>query len=198
MALLMLAPAIVALVVTARPGVATSVARLRGKSLILLAAGLQLAHHEGWWPAGLAGATERRLYALTVSVLAVGFCLLNRELADRRFGRAGLLLIPVGTVLNAIPIVALGAMPFSATAALNAGYTRAEAYGPILGYVRLDQVPPWWTPVADVVPLPVLEKVVSIGDLLLLPGLALLLLAACAAPQAVPDRSALAPTTGGR
>jgi len=144
-------------------------------------------HVEGLWPDQVKENVERRAYAVLVLVIAIGFCWLNRSLWSRRSGRWALTLIPLGTASNSIPIAFLGAMPYSLSGARAAGYSNAELATDAPGYIRLDDVSQLWIPVADLIPIPVLMKVLSVGDLLLIPGLVLLVVA-CYQPSA-PDRS---------
>lgn len=184
---LMVLPAIIGLIIVARPTVATSLTSLRGKWLIVLVAALQFMHVEGLWPDQVKESVERRVYAVLVVVIAVAFCWLNRSLWSRRSGRWALSLIPLGTASNSLPIAVLGAMPYSIPGARAAGYSSAELATDAPGYIRLDDVSPLWIPLADLVPVPVLMKILSVGDLLLFPGLVLLVIA-CYRTSA-PDRS---------
>lgn len=174
---LMLLPALVGLVIIARPGVALRMVRLRGAWLIVIAAVLQFAQVNNWWPSQISVSTERRVYAVLVVVLATAFCWLNRSLAHRPTGKLAVTFIPLGAALNSLPIAVLGGMPVSVPAALVAGYSPAEMDPVIPGYVRLDDVSRLWTPLADLIPVPVLMKVMSLGDLVLFTGLALLIVA---------------------
>lgn len=174
---LMVLPAVIGLIVVARPKVATSLTRLRGTWLIALAAALQFVQNNGWWPEEFPEATERRLYAVLVVGVAVSFSWLNRSLSSTRTGSWALLLIPVGTASNAIPIAVLGAMPYSLSSAHLAGYSNAQLATEASGYVQLGDVSPLWTPLADLLPIPVLMKVISIGDVFLFAGLVLLVIA---------------------
>ncbi|MEU4452894.1 DUF5317 family protein [Nocardioides sp. NPDC023903] len=174
---LMVLPAVIGLIIVARPNVAASLTNLRGKWLIVLAAALQFVQVEGWWPEQVPAALERRAYAVFVVLIAVGFCWLNRSLWSRRSGRWALSLIPLGTASNSIPIAALGAMPYSLPGARVAGYSDAELVTDAPGYIRLDDVSQLWIPLADIIPVPVLMKVLSVGDLLLIAGLVLLIVA---------------------
>lgn len=173
----MVLPAIVGLIIIARPNVAVSLKRIRGTWLIAIAAALQFVHYRGWWPEQVPEATERRIYAVFIIVVALTFSWLNRSLGNRATGRWAVLLIPLGTMSNAIPIAVLGAMPYSIGGARIAGYTETDLATDAPGYIRLDDVSPFWTPLADVIPVPVLMKVLSIGDVLLISGLVLLIVA---------------------
>lgn len=107
---------------------------------------------------------------------------------SRRDGRLALLLIPFGTASNSFPIATLGAMPYSIPGARIAGYSSAELATDAPGYIKLDAVSPLWTPVADIIPIPVLIKVLSVGDVFLFIGLILLVVACCRpAPAGRPD-----------
>jgi hypothetical protein len=185
---LMLLPAVIGLIIVARPNVATSLTNLRGKWLIVLGAALQFMHVEGLWPDQVKESVERRVYAVLVVAIAIAFSWLNRSLWSRRSGRWALSLIPLGTASNSLPIVVLGAMPYSIPGARAAGYSSAELMTDAPGYIRLDDVSPLWVPFADLIPLPVLMKVMSLGDLLLIPGLVLLVIA-CYRPSAQDRRS---------
>ena len=191
----MVLPAVIGLIIVARPNVATSLTSLRGKWLIVLVAALQFMHVEGLWPEQVKESVERRAYAVLVVVIAVAFCWLNRSLQTRGAGRWALVLIPLGTASNSLPIAALGAMPYSVPGARTAGYSSAELATDAPGYIRLDDVSALWVPLADVIPVPVLMKVLSLGDLLLFAGLVLLVIA-CYRPSA-PARSDPADTSIG-
>ena len=173
----MVLPAVIGLIIVARPNVAVSLKRIRGTWLIAIAAALQFVHYRGWWPDQVPEVAERRIYAVFIIVVALTFSWLNRSLANRETGRWALSLIPLGTMSNAIPIAVLGAMPYSISGARIAGYTETDLATDAPGYIRLDDVSPFWTPLADVIPVPVLMKVLSIGDVLLISGLVLLIVA---------------------
>ncbi|MFD4325075.1 DUF5317 family protein [Nocardioides sp. NPDC058538] len=192
---LMVLPAVIGLIIVARPNVATSLTSLRGKWLIVLVAALEFMHVEGLWPGWVEANAERRAYSVLVVVIAIAFCWLNRSLWSHRSGRWALSLIPLGTVSNSVPIAVLGAMPYSVSGARAAGYSSAELATDASGYIRLDDVSQLWIPLADLIPVPVLMKVLSIGDLLLFPGLALLIVA-CFQPSAS-DRSVSDARTNG-
>lgn len=180
---LMVLPAVIGIIIVARPNVALSLTRIRGTWLIAFAAALQFVHYRGWWPDQVPEATERRLYAVLIIAVALTFSWLNRALGIRATGCWALTLIPLGTMSNAIPIAALGAMPYSISGARIAGYTKADLATDAPGYVRLEDVSPLWAPLADLIPVPVLMKVISIGDLFLISGLVLLIVA-CSRPRA--------------
>ena len=170
----MVLPAVIGLIIVARPNVATSLTKLRGTWLIVLAAALQFVQNNGWWPEQLPESVERRVYAVFVVGIALAFSWMNRSLRSNASGRWATTLIPLGTLSNSIPMAALGAMPYSFSGARTAGYSTTELATDASGYVRLEYVSPLWTPLADLIPIPVLMKVLSVGDLLLISGLVLL------------------------
>lgn len=183
---LMLLPAVIGLVIVARPSVAMSLTNLRGKWLIVLAAAMQYVQFEGCGLGQVSDALERRTVAVLVVAIAAGFCWLNRPLASSCSGRWALWLIPLGTASNSIPIAALGAMPYSVSSARIAGHTDATLAMDSPGYIRLGEVSQLWMPFSDFIPIPGLLKTLSIGDLLLIAGLVLLIVA-CARPSAPAD-----------
>lgn len=71
---LMVLPAVIGLIIVARPNVAMSLTSLQGKWLIGLAAALQFVHYRGWWPDQLSESVERRVYAVFAIAVALGFC----------------------------------------------------------------------------------------------------------------------------
>ena len=84
---------------------------------------------------------------------------------------AGALLVAVGSLLNSIVIAVNGAMPVSRDAMLAISRHPAEV---VAGRHRLltESDPlPW---LADVIPLPLLHTVVSVGDVVLAAGIGLL------------------------
>ncbi|MFT4085309.1 MAG: DUF5317 family protein [Nocardioides sp.] len=171
----MVIPALAAVFFLVRPGMANSISGLRRKPLVAIAALLQLVQQEGWWPQNVPLTVERRVYAVTIVFIACWFCWSNRQLAGSTAGRLAVTLIPLGTALNGLPIVVLGAMVYRPQSAVTAGYSGPEAYGTIPGYVHLNEVSPLWLPVSDFIPVPYLEKVLSVGDLALFAGLFLLI-----------------------
>lgn len=101
------------------------------------------------------------------------FLWLNRFLA-------GALLIALGSLLNTAVVLANGAMPVSRDAMIAIGRNPAELSA---GRHRLltegDALPQ----LADVVALPLLRTIVSVGDIVLAAGLGLLVVAAMVRPQ---------------
>ena len=114
-----------------------------------------------WDPPALT--SSGALAVLLVSNLAVGaFILLNRRVA-------GMLVIGVGLVLNTVVITANQAMPVSAAASATAGIDPPAAASDDLKHERLDdETKLGW--LADVIPVPVLAEVLSLGDVVLALG----------------------------
>jgi hypothetical protein len=113
-------------------------------------------------------------YAVGLGVsaaLAAGFVLVNRRVA-------GITLLGVGLALNATVIAANGAMPVSVTAAARAGLDAAELN--LQDDAQHEAVTPRTRlrPLADVVPVPVLREVVSVGDVVAALGIGWFLTAA--------------------
>ncbi|CAN5585386.1 hypothetical protein BH24ACT26_BH24ACT26_20800 [soil metagenome] len=134
----------------------------------LLAAGLGLATVAGLWaPPWLTGA--RALLFLILSNLA----LLVFIAGNRRM--PGMLIADVGLALNLLVIVLNGAMPVSTAAARSAGIERSPGSSGLKHEaMSSDTFLPW---LGDVVPVPGLREVWSIGDLVLAVGIARLVYA---------------------
>lgn len=116
----------------------------------------------GFWP------------VLIIWVLAVAFSVANiRPLPAR--SRPGLALFVAGFTLNSLTIGLNGGMPFSVRAAQLAGLSPEVIATSRAGHRPLapDSVLALF---ADVVPVPGLQRVVSVGDLLVLLGIAWLLI----------------------
>jgi Family of unknown function (DUF5317) len=115
-----------------------------------------------WNPPWLSEAGD--LTVLLVTNLAVAiFLFVNRRLP-------GMLLAAAGMLLNVIVITANGGMPVSERAAEIAQMPITEVG--IKHELLTDQTRlPW---VADVIPVPVVRRVISPGDVLLMSGIALL------------------------
>jgi hypothetical protein len=122
--------------------------------------------------------TQRRLIEL-VGFLGVLIFLVVNIVTTRGETRAALLVIGIGWALNAIVIVANGGMPVSRWAYAASGqsehirqgfgsFYRVVIAGPKTKLLRL----------GDVIPIRVFREVVSIGDLFLMVGIALVIVAA--------------------
>lgn len=88
--------------------------------------------------------------------------------------RTGILASGLGAGLNAIPVALTGAMPVLRSAAVAAGLAPAdlEPVSPQYVLVHAGSSPTVW--LGDVIPVPAGSTVLSLGDLLLFAGLAIL------------------------
>ncbi|GAA1412676.1 DUF5317 family protein [Catellatospora coxensis] len=144
--------------------------RLRANALLWAAAAAAVIRYTapGWVPEPI-----RHSHGLWLALLtwAIGTAWVAANLPTSPAGiRGGLCLMWTGFTLNSAAIaVNGGAMPFAA------GAPAREA----VGHVRLrpDHHLPW---LADVIPVPMFARVVSVGDLILMAGIAFLLTAAMA------------------
>lgn len=194
MLFLMLLPLLVALVLLLRrPGGVRGMLSLRLRALPLLWAAaavkfLQLSE-AGWagpfleWHNGL-------LPVLIIWVFGVAFTLLNLR-AVPRTAKFALGVFAVGFTLNTLTTVLNGGMPFSVKAAHAAGLPEKTiaASGALHEPVSDGTV---LAVFADIIPVPLLQKVVSIGDVLMFAGLAALVVVLARQGAAAP-----CPTTGG-
>ncbi len=98
---------------------------------------------------------------LATNVLVAAFLAINRWLP-------GMVLAAVGTVLNVVVIAANGAMPVSLRAAEVAGI-RSTEMGIKHEILDADTVLPW---LGDVIPVPGLDALISVGDVVLAMGIA--------------------------
>jgi hypothetical protein len=153
-------------------GVAAFAGRMRGGSLDSLAA-----TRLGWllllWAALVLqilpalwlelNDTSALIVVVISNLLLIAFLLLNR-------GLPGVGLMAAGLLLNLIVIAANQAMPVSQTASDIAGVTRSPTAAELKHEpMRPSTVLPW---LGDVIPLPRLGEVLSVGDLLLVAGIA--------------------------
>jgi hypothetical protein len=79
-----------------------------------------------------------------------------------------------GMTMNSATIVANGGMPYSVPAARRAGFSEASI-GDVLGHPRLT-AESHLAPLADAIPVPYLQTVASVGDLLIFAGISWLLI----------------------
>jgi hypothetical protein len=175
----MVLPIAVAVAILAfRPGGlhALSRLRLRGLALIWAAAAVQVVRvTDQSWAAAFLEYRGGALPVVLMWALGVTFVAVNLVSLSRRM-RVGFGMFAVGSTLNTLVIVLNGGMPFSGRAARRAGLpeqviaetgtryhqTSAETTAASLG---------------DVIPVPLLQKVVSVGDVLLFVGISWLLVA---------------------
>jgi hypothetical protein len=137
-------------------------AEVRAPWLLFLGLGLQLAVDLGVGRGLLPDASAAGLTVLISSqVLVVAWLMLHRELP-------GVRLVALGLALNAIVIAANGAMPVDPNAVRALGLGELEV--PIGKHTVLteDTRLPW---LADVLPVPPLRSIVSVGDLVIALGL---------------------------
>lgn len=148
----------------ARGGSLTSLAETRVRWLILLFEGLfiQVAF-DVWDPPGLT--QSGGLAVLLLSNAAVGtFLVLNRRIP-------GTLVIAAGLLLNTIVIAANQAMPVSPSAAETAGLEPPSSISDDLKHERLDsETRLGW--LGDIIPVPGIKEVLSLGDIVLALGAA--------------------------
>jgi hypothetical protein len=157
-ALLVVAAVIAALL---QGGSLDSLAATRFRWVPLLVTGLAVQIvFEIWDPEGLTRTGATTVILASYAAVA-GFTLLNRNLP-------GMLIATAAVALNVLVIAANGAMPVSPDAARRAGVGLPETS---VKHVVLDDDTrlPW---LADVIPLPGMREVISIGDVLLALGLA--------------------------
>jgi hypothetical protein len=118
-----------------------------------------------------------RVYGVVNLLCACAFLALNRTNLSSSWPAAccGLVVSAAGVALNAIPVALVGAMPVSRSAALLAGYSPSELATPPVGYVFADKVNVFAASLGDVAGIPHFLKVLSIGDLMLFTGFAVLI-----------------------
>lgn len=145
----------------ARGGSLTALAntKLRWAWLLLVGFAMQIGF-DLWSPEWLDGGGELAVLLVSNALVAM-FVLANRHLA-------GMLLAGLGLALNVAVIAANGAMPVSERAADDAGISKSNDAG--LKHERMtdDTVLPW---LGDVIGVPVLEEVLSVGDIVLTLGI---------------------------
>jgi hypothetical protein len=158
-----IAVCVIAGLAVARGGSLTSLAntRLRWPGLLLGGLALQLGF-DLWSPDWLGDDGELTVLLVSNAFVAI-FVVANRHLA-------GMLLAGIGLLLNVMVIAANGAMPVSERAVDMANVERSlEDAG--LKHERLtdETLLPW---LGDVIGVPVLEEVLSVGDVVLTLGIA--------------------------
>ena len=113
-----------------------------------------------WNPEWLSDSGDLAILLLTNAGVAA-FLVLNRELP-------GMMLAAIGMALNVLVIAANGAMPVSAEAAEAAGLGSIGEVGLKHELLTDATLLPF---LADVIPIPVIAKIVSLGDLFLGAGI---------------------------
>lgn len=117
---------------------------------------------------------------------------LSINVARSRGGvRAGIVIAALGWLLNAIVIVANGGMPLSVWAYAESGQTMRIEPGRG-GFFRIVVAGPDTVlrPLGDVIPVRAIGQVVSIGDLVLMVGIAVVIAAGMARGRRIGDRAA--------
>ena len=166
----MVAPTLAALVaITVAGSGGERIARERLRSCRLLGAAAVVRLSVGLPPLSADSASAARVAVIAADALLTAFCLANWAARTCVF-RMGLGLVLAGAALNAIPTVWAGAMPFSPSAAADARVSAAEIADPAVGHVALAGQPGAVAALSDVVPLPWLRSVASVGDIALLTG----------------------------
>ena len=143
----------------ARGGSLDSLAQTKFRWGVLLVEGLliQLAF-DLWDPPGLT--RSGAVIVLIASNAAVaGFVLLNRR-------HPGMFLVAAGLLLNVVVIAANEAMPVSSAAARSAGVAAPPETSPDLKHEQLDEDTSLGF-LGDVIPIPGLKEVLSLGDVVL-------------------------------
>lgn len=153
-------------------------AELRGNVLLFSGLALQLAVDVAAGRGWLGDATLLGWSVLLVSqLLVVGWLVGNRQLP-------GVALVAAGLALNAVVIAANGAMPVAPAAMRVLGVDHLEV--PLGKHTRMTDATllPW---LADVIPLPPLRSIISVGDIVLAAGLVPLTHALMREPRATSD-----------
>lgn len=110
-------------------------------------------------------------------LLLVGvFVWRNRRRAAPGLWASGVAPAALGSSLNALATLIFGAMPVSMEAANQAGYSFAKGDSAPRDYVFSEGLGPVAFAMGDFLPVPGVMTVLSVGDLFLVPGLALILL----------------------
>lgn len=122
------------------------------------------------WAAGPLHAAGRALPPLALALCATGFALANARGATRGV-RAALAAMLTGALANALATALNGGMPFSVSGARTAGIPAEHIAAPTPGHVPIDDGTAL-VALADVIGVPMLGIVLSVGDLLLWGGLA--------------------------
>ncbi|MGH2748363.1 MAG: DUF5317 domain-containing protein [Actinomycetota bacterium] len=152
-----------------RGGSLTALADTRFRWVALLLTGLAVqVIYDIWRPEGLSDRGALMIVLASFAAVA-GFLLINWRLP-------GMVLAGTGLALNVVAIAANGAMPVWDRAVDAAGLSTpsSEEFGVKHEPLTDDTVLPWIT---DVIPIPILETVISVGDVLLAAGIGWLVFA---------------------
>lgn len=150
--------------------------RLRQVWLLWVAAGVQVAEYYVPVLRRLAIAGGRPYFTVVIFG-CVAVCLGMNAAAHGGAMRAAWMLVATGLVLNAIPLIANGTMPFSRRAAIAAGIPAAklDAVHVKNGAAHAGTLFAW---LGDIIPVAGLAKVISVGDCAICLGTTLLIFAA--------------------
>jgi len=174
----MVLPVVAAVVVAGwrRGGLAALLAlRLRHRWLVLAAVVVQfLRQSEPGWALSVLRAAGGTLPVVLIWLLVTAFAALNLAALPPR-GRPAVATFLAGMTMNTVAIAANGGMPFAVGSARWAGLSEQEIRAYVPGH------PPLTTesrlaPLADVLPVPGVHAVASVGDLLIFGGLTWLLI----------------------
>jgi hypothetical protein len=139
---------------------------------VVIVASVTAARVQGVVP--IPDAVLNRLLAGTILLAAVTFALRNRR-QPSRLVRAGLCLSAAGAAGNALATLVYGFMPVLAASANLDGGHLASGDHPDPQYVAVDSTHVLAVVLGDALPVVPLDAVVSVGDLLLVPGCTILL-----------------------
>ena len=156
---------------TRRRGIAVGAPRLVQALELLVAA----AFVKAIFAAGVVGVGPDSLRVQVTLTVALGlaFVWLNRHVPVPG-ARTAMAICAVGAFANAVVQLAHGGMVFSAQAARAAGYSVADVSTARFGYLPLHEGDLLGLVLGDVIPVPFLHRVLSVGDLALMAGLTLL------------------------
>ncbi|MGN9910070.1 DUF5317 family protein [Phytohabitans sp. LJ34] len=172
---LMLLPIVISLIVLAirRGGLrALQSIRLRGLSLIWGAAAVQFVRiSDPAWASAVLRPGDGVLPVVLIWLLGIAFVAVNLRSPSENV-RPGLGIFALGFTLNTATIALNGGMPLSAWAARKAGFSeRAIAASNEISAETMFPI------FADVIPVPALRIVLSLGDLLMFAGICWLIIA---------------------
>lgn len=134
-----------------------------------------------------------RIEGALVLTASVVFIVLNLRAVRGPLTTLAVLGTGVGGAMNAAAALIFGGMPVLRTAARVAGYDYAPGSAPPSDYVFSDHLGLGAILIGDFIPIPGFLKVLSIGDLLLLPGLVALVVIAVRNLRATEGASGEAP-----
>ena len=158
--------------------------KFRAVWAVVVSLGVQLAF-DTWSPEWL---TESGALAVLLgsNVILGAFLLAN-------FRLPGMILAGIGTALNIVVISANGAMPVADPTVVDKVYEKGVDYGLKHEELTDDTVLPW---LADVVPIPRIGLLLSIGDVVIALGIARLVYVRTAPPRAGRHSMEKEPATG--